>query len=303
VIIDVINAKEEIMANAKKSAPKSGALVKKSKINVFQIAILVSLFVVAGVIYKVYSHGGGCTNSALRSGDKGTCVTYMQKMLNAYSMTYGTFTDTGQTQLKPDGSFGPATKAKVMDFQKYSNDRLSRDGVAGKATWKSLCGYTEQYVNSYGYGGSNVQSQAAIAGRSAGCVWFSNANTTPKPKTSSNPAYITLDVDGLPEGSKVSMTSSVNLGSCGRSVKVPTKGINCTSNSAMSATISYPLSVSIGGRTYKATKECMGGSDLNRGGYGCDGQPDGKLSASDKAGDTAHVAAGVQYTYYNPRLQ
>ena len=45
------------MPTAKKKSVQSGVLVKASKVNVFQVAILVSLFVIAGVVYKVYSHG------------------------------------------------------------------------------------------------------------------------------------------------------------------------------------------------------------------------------------------------------
>lgn len=45
------------MPTAKKKPVQSGVLVKASKVNVFQVAILVSLFVIAGVVYKVYSHG------------------------------------------------------------------------------------------------------------------------------------------------------------------------------------------------------------------------------------------------------
>lgn len=73
--------------------------------------------------------GGGATpypGTALRYGSKGEMVKIVQKSLN----------DAIRAGLKVDGSFGPATRTAVMNFQKKKG--LSQDGVVGPKTWPKL---------------------------------------------------------------------------------------------------------------------------------------------------------------------
>ena len=65
------------------------------------------------------------TNKTLRRGDRGTGVRYLQWFL-----------DNKGYKLKIDGSFGPTTEEKVMDFQK--DHGLVVDGIVGRNTWAAL---------------------------------------------------------------------------------------------------------------------------------------------------------------------
>lgn len=65
------------------------------------------------------------TNKTLRRGDRGTGVRYLQWFL-----------DNKGYKLKIDGSFGPTTEEKVMDFQK--DHALVVDGIVGRNTWAAL---------------------------------------------------------------------------------------------------------------------------------------------------------------------
>lgn len=65
------------------------------------------------------------TSKTLRRGDRGTGVKYLQWIL-----------DNKGYKLKIDGSFGPTTEEKVMDFQKANG--LVVDGIVGRNTWGAL---------------------------------------------------------------------------------------------------------------------------------------------------------------------
>lgn len=153
------------MAVAKKKANNSsGLLVKTGKINVFQVSILVLLFVLAGVVYKVYSSASGCTSGVFRSGNSGTCVKYIQtlanhKLQNAPSR-YGNL-----APLVADGAFGSKTTTAMKAIQKEFV--LSQDGVVGSNTWRVLCSQ-ETIKNAGGPFGS---AQLAAA-RGAGCPGY-----------------------------------------------------------------------------------------------------------------------------------
>ena len=65
-----------------------------------------------------------CTISSprtVRPGDTGSCVTLLQKVLGG---------------LRPDGSFGSATTARVKDYQ--SAKGLAADGIVGSRTWSKI---------------------------------------------------------------------------------------------------------------------------------------------------------------------
>lgn len=105
-------------------------LIKKYKIAA--IAIVAIIIAVAGYFgYSAYqdlnanaASLGAC--GTLKQGSKGTCVTELQKALN----------DKSCAGLATDGSFGPATKAAVIAFQKSKG--LAQDGSVGKITKSSL---------------------------------------------------------------------------------------------------------------------------------------------------------------------
>lgn len=65
-----------------------------------------------------------CTISSpktVRPGNTGSCVTLLQKVLGG---------------LRPDGSFGSATTARVKDYQRAKG--LSADGIVGSRTWSKI---------------------------------------------------------------------------------------------------------------------------------------------------------------------
>ncbi|GAA2603052.1 MULTISPECIES: GH25 family lysozyme [Streptomyces] len=63
--------------------------------------------------------------TTLKAGSKGTAVKALQRQLTANGHT-----------VNADGTFGPATTAKVKAFQKAH--RLTADGIAGPDTWAAL---------------------------------------------------------------------------------------------------------------------------------------------------------------------
>ena len=65
-----------------------------------------------------------CTISSpktVRPGNTGSCVTLLQKVLGG---------------LKPDGSFGSATTARVKNYQRAKG--LADDGIVGSRTWSKI---------------------------------------------------------------------------------------------------------------------------------------------------------------------
>jgi hypothetical protein len=68
---------------------------------------------------------GGAT---LKVGSSGSAVTSLQAGLNRVFPSY--------SRLKVDGSFGPATKSVVQEFQRRAG--ITSDGVVGPVTWAKL---------------------------------------------------------------------------------------------------------------------------------------------------------------------
>lgn len=67
----------------------------------------------------------------LRKGDKGEVVKTLQIMLNGLG-----YRDQNKNRLEVDGSFGSKTLWCVKDYQ--ARNKLTIDGVVGKATWTSI---------------------------------------------------------------------------------------------------------------------------------------------------------------------
>lgn len=127
----------------KKPAVKSGNTNKKFYMTPKRalIAGVAAVLVLTGVGYWAYSalnlddaNAGGCISRNLRKGSSGSCVVYMQQMINStnQSVNSGSSIDT-------DGSFGSLTKKKVVAFQNGTG--LTGDGVVGPRTWSKLCNY------------------------------------------------------------------------------------------------------------------------------------------------------------------
>lgn len=97
------------------------------------VPLLVVVAVAAiGTYLLVASHAATkCTSLTFREGSKGRCVKNIQLIINGLpNATYN-------GSVKPDGSYGSATKAKVAGLQKYVG--LPTDGAVGPKTWTVLC--------------------------------------------------------------------------------------------------------------------------------------------------------------------
>ena len=74
-----------------------------------------------------------CTKYVYRQSGTGTCVKYIQKLVNYHNRSprYSSY------KLSIDGSFGPKTKAAVLNVQKMY--QIKRDGIVGPQTWRIIC--------------------------------------------------------------------------------------------------------------------------------------------------------------------
>ena len=119
-----------------------------------------------------YRYGSGYSG-----GSANYCVKYIQRLSNAIERHSKVgWRIPGNTILKVDGKFGPATASQIRDIQRNSymlkgssRDYLSVDGVVGKNTWAVLCGYGSYAlsysarqavgcVNSRGYGYDQIHN-------------------------------------------------------------------------------------------------------------------------------------------------
>lgn len=145
------------MATAAKKPVQSGSILNRSKgISKLQIAILILLFVVAGVVYKVYSHASGSGNpylsscptphATIKAGTSNAgCTKYLQYALNQPAG--------GSHGLVVDGKFGGGTTSAAKSFQ--SSKGLTADGIVGANTWSAIdktVSSATKSVSSYHYG-------------------------------------------------------------------------------------------------------------------------------------------------------
>ena len=116
-----------------------------------------------------------CTDYMYGYGGNGTCVRYLQQMLNAaganwaeasyYGTCYGR--SVSMEVLATDGSFGGRTDAKVRSFQNAYC--LGTDGLVGQKTWAKLCQRISGWYTNTSYPGASMYNQGHNAGYYAGC--------------------------------------------------------------------------------------------------------------------------------------
>lgn len=89
-----------------------------------------------------WSPGGGqkgsdftFTVSQIKMGSTGVDVLLLQEILRARG-----FTDANGKEIALDRSFGPATHAALIKYQKSRGGKLVVDGICGPATWRDLLG-------------------------------------------------------------------------------------------------------------------------------------------------------------------
>jgi zinc D-Ala-D-Ala carboxypeptidase len=86
-----------------------------------------------GTYVLTQSHASTCNSLTFRQGSSGTCVRYIQQLVN-WQNQHNSY---GSTQLTVDGSFGAKTKSAVIADQKQFG--LAADGIVGKQTWSIIC--------------------------------------------------------------------------------------------------------------------------------------------------------------------
>lgn len=138
----------------------------KSLLRIFALLAATAVMVVAlaapaQAAPSRYATGKGCTANTYRQGSSGTCVAYIQAMLNGIRSGYGV----GST-LVVDGDFGSLTAKQTRSYQKWNH--LVADGVVGPKTWNELCFYTGQVAFSY-TSSTKAKQTAWKAAYSAGC--------------------------------------------------------------------------------------------------------------------------------------
>lgn len=143
-------------------------MLKQIKIASFAVVAIVAAAVgLAGMQAKpAAAANAGCTNYTwdLKWGSTGTCVRYLQRILNGLNASIGY----SNVWLDVDGRFGYWTDSQVRAFQRQTG-YLSADGRVGQKTWSSLCWNiaTEAYEHPWG-----LLDDAKAAGQAAGCHKF-----------------------------------------------------------------------------------------------------------------------------------
>jgi len=110
--------------------------------------VAVLLVGIVGGMVVARSHANTCVQSSYRRGSSGQCVRNIQNMMNVVTKDYASQDGyaycsdprrVSGNQIAADGSFGPATEAKVKNYQYWTC--LSQDGVVGPKTWEAICVY------------------------------------------------------------------------------------------------------------------------------------------------------------------
>ena len=111
-----------------------------------------------------------CVSSSYRRGSNGTCVKYIQELLNA----------SGNAKVSVDSSFGPATETGIRAFQ--TARKIKIDGVVGPSTWSHLCGVSGASSAKSSAGCYNITTYSASAGASVPNNISPTSSTKPKPR-------------------------------------------------------------------------------------------------------------------------
>lgn len=121
----------------------------KNRKRLFVAPVLIALVIsftapIIGTAGAAPAQAASCTSYKYSRGGTGTCVKYIQQILNGASANgqstctrNGTKVRDATNYLTADGVWGSRTNDRVKRFQ--SSHCLSSDGVVGQKTWQSLC--------------------------------------------------------------------------------------------------------------------------------------------------------------------
>ena len=110
---------------------------------------------ITGVAAPTPAHAATCTSYNYSYGGNGTCVSYIQTLLNWQP----------GIDLAVDGAYGNLTRQAVVARQtswRYWDSSVVVDGIVGPRTWAYLC-------SPYYYGTGPAQSYPFAVARAAGC--------------------------------------------------------------------------------------------------------------------------------------
>jgi peptidoglycan hydrolase-like protein with peptidoglycan-binding domain len=151
----------------------------RSKLTGFHAFVVIALVTIAGSVLLLTTHAAACNSATFSQGSSGQCVKNIQMILNGmkdYSASLPwPFTPIGGSYLTVDGSFGPKTKAQVMDFQLALDQvpvlaGMKVDGIVGPQTWRVMC--TAAQSNFASASSTSNEKLAYVAAVYSGCRPF-----------------------------------------------------------------------------------------------------------------------------------
>lgn len=118
-----------------------------SRVRTLSLSAILLFSVSAGMLTTIApkaSAAAACTSYYYGYGGTGTCVKYIQTILNGASQNASTCNGYRDSTaiLATDGSFGSLTLSRVKAFQK--SHCLVNDGSVGPLTWNKLCSVGSQ---------------------------------------------------------------------------------------------------------------------------------------------------------------
>ncbi|EDK72662.1 Peptidoglycan-binding domain 1 protein [candidate division TM7 genomosp. GTL1] len=129
---DILSRYSFVSYSEKHNHYRGGANVKRIhqlyKYTLFSVVALVAAASVAVTIPPKTAYAATCDQRVFAYGSTGTCVKYIQRLLNSFPLA-GT--------LAVDGIFGSKTRGTTRSFQ--SKEHIRVDGIVGPQTWRHLC--------------------------------------------------------------------------------------------------------------------------------------------------------------------
>lgn len=114
-----------------------------------------------------------CYGTPRKIGSNGTCVRYIQQMLNGIYAEVRTVNNGGRLYqggglIAVDGAYGSATAAQVRTFQRYAALSVTGRVTPGTGIWNKLCAYAVNGESFSQRSGSSHMDSVMRAGVSAG---------------------------------------------------------------------------------------------------------------------------------------
>lgn len=178
------SAKKQVTVNKQKSIiTRRKKSLSKRQLGIIGVALLLLLSAGGYFALQYYNNtkadAASCVSRTFKRGSTGTCVKYIQTILNSLIATKAgnppssSFYQamSGLTKLSVDGSFGTRTETAVKAYQRNvkvaksassTPVSLSADGIVGSLTWQGLC-----IASKDRFAGGAAQNAGQLAGCSS----------------------------------------------------------------------------------------------------------------------------------------